>query len=262
MRTTLRNALALAAVVLGLGVFYCPVVQAGQVHQFSPNHETKEGQAVAALWKQYGAATKKNNSKLQLELSEKVLQIKPASDKALFEIRFYRTTAYYNVACAQALLGDKEKAFVSLKTAVAMGYDEVAHMKQDIDLVSLRSDKRFTDACDEAEKIGKQPRTLCGTLVANPFASNNNDKEYAWLLRITAVAGDSTTEKIVHIFPDSMDTTKDAAILAKRKEFWKKLDTFAVKKTPVVVEGSGATDSTHNQFIVTNIKAADIKAAE
>ncbi|OON65590.1 DUF6624 domain-containing protein [Hymenobacter sp. CRA2] len=53
------------------------------------------------------------------------------------------STDYYNAACSWALAGDKDKAFRYLDRATGAGWDNVAHVKQDTDLTSLRTDKRW-----------------------------------------------------------------------------------------------------------------------
>ena len=55
------------------------------------------------------------------------------------------TTAHYNLACAYALSGDKDAAFNSLNNAFKNGYDRVDHVRNDLDLESLRSDPRFEE---------------------------------------------------------------------------------------------------------------------
>jgi hypothetical protein len=53
------------------------------------------------------------------------------------------TTDHYNAACSWALAGDKNKAFVHLGKAIDKGYLNINHLKQDSDLNSLHSDKRW-----------------------------------------------------------------------------------------------------------------------
>lgn len=52
-------------------------------------------------------------------------------------------TVHYNLACSRALLGEKEKAIDTLKTAILLGYDDLSHMKKDPDLKSLYHDPEF-----------------------------------------------------------------------------------------------------------------------
>jgi hypothetical protein len=53
---------------------------------------------------------------------------------------FHRVTPLYNLACVEALLGEKpEKALEYLQEAVAAGWTDVEHIKNDSDLESLRN---------------------------------------------------------------------------------------------------------------------------
>jgi tetratricopeptide (TPR) repeat protein len=49
----------------------------------------------------------------------------------------------YNLACAQALIGETERAFSSLERAIAGGYKDRQNLTTDPDLASLRGDARF-----------------------------------------------------------------------------------------------------------------------
>jgi tetratricopeptide (TPR) repeat protein len=50
---------------------------------------------------------------------------------------------YYNAACSWALAGDATKAFAKLDQAIAAGYDNKEHLRQDADLASLYADPRW-----------------------------------------------------------------------------------------------------------------------
>jgi tetratricopeptide (TPR) repeat protein len=54
-----------------------------------------------------------------------------------------RGVAYYNLACAHARLGQKDKAIEALSRAVDEGFADRAGMEKDEDLAPLRSDPRF-----------------------------------------------------------------------------------------------------------------------
>jgi tetratricopeptide (TPR) repeat protein len=49
----------------------------------------------------------------------------------------------YNIACAYALLGDKDRAFAALSRALAMGFEDLGALRTDPDLAALRGDARF-----------------------------------------------------------------------------------------------------------------------
>ena len=53
------------------------------------------------------------------------------------------TNAMYNLACAQALRGDKRLAFDALENAIENGFDNTHHMAEDEDLQLLQGDPRF-----------------------------------------------------------------------------------------------------------------------
>ncbi|MCI0657092.1 MAG: tetratricopeptide repeat protein, partial [Acidobacteria bacterium] len=57
----------------------------------------------------------------------------------------------YNLACAQALLGESDRAFAALERAVAGGYQDRQNMTTDPDLSSLRGDPRFQDILNRLE---------------------------------------------------------------------------------------------------------------
>jgi len=65
-----------------------------------------------------------------------------------------RPTALYNLGCAFALKGDKDKAFDALMQARKAGFDQLDHMRQDSDLESLRDDGRFESLFEEIEPEG------------------------------------------------------------------------------------------------------------
>jgi hypothetical protein len=52
-------------------------------------------------------------------------------------------TAYYNIACCEALLGNQNEALAFLRKSIAAGYSNVAHMESDADLKSLRELDEF-----------------------------------------------------------------------------------------------------------------------
>jgi hypothetical protein len=51
--------------------------------------------------------------------------------------------AFYNAACCWALAGESTKAFQNLDRATKAGWDDVSQLKEDADLASLRTDKRW-----------------------------------------------------------------------------------------------------------------------
>jgi putative intracellular protease/amidase len=66
----------------------------------------------------------------------------PAHRRAA-ELSWVPQRAYYNLACAYAMLGEKDKALDALGKAVAAGFADRRWMGQDSNLDGLRSDPRF-----------------------------------------------------------------------------------------------------------------------
>jgi tetratricopeptide (TPR) repeat protein len=67
-----------------------------------------------------------------------------AAYEKVLELRFgYPFTAVYNIACAQALMGDKEQALKSLEKALDMGFRDLNLVRTDTDFESLKNDPRY-----------------------------------------------------------------------------------------------------------------------
>lgn len=64
-------------------------------------------------------------------------------DERIVRIRPDDPGARYNIACSLALVGRRDDAIAALIFAAGRGYNNHAHMAQDEDLASLRSDHRF-----------------------------------------------------------------------------------------------------------------------
>jgi hypothetical protein len=54
-----------------------------------------------------------------------------------------RASAFYNLACAYAVQGDRDRAFLALAAARRAGFADRVQMSKDPDLASLRGDRRF-----------------------------------------------------------------------------------------------------------------------
>ncbi len=57
----------------------------------------------------------------------------------------YDDNTHYNLACAYALDGQTDAALDALETSIQCGWDDVAHMKADPDLDSLRKEDRYKE---------------------------------------------------------------------------------------------------------------------
>ena len=51
--------------------------------------------------------------------------------------------ARYNLACSLALIGKVDEAFSTLDHAIQLGYRDLAHLKHDKDLETLKKDPRY-----------------------------------------------------------------------------------------------------------------------
>lgn len=75
-------------------------------------------------------------------------------DLHLTRLRPESKVAQYNLACSYALTRQHEKALDCLERALALGYQDAEHLRQDPDLSTLRNDPRFQTLL---EKIAGQP---------------------------------------------------------------------------------------------------------
>ncbi|MGC9065715.1 MAG: TPR end-of-group domain-containing protein [Candidatus Ratteibacteria bacterium] len=64
-------------------------------------------------------------------------------DRRLAFLQPLEPVHYYNIACDYALMGKKEEALMYLNIAIALGYSDFRHLKEDPDLAGLRGDKRY-----------------------------------------------------------------------------------------------------------------------
>ncbi len=61
----------------------------------------------------------------------------------------------YNLACVQAIRGEKDKSFENLEKAIDLGFTDVEHIRHDPDLANLKSDPRFNLILKKTEKTEK-----------------------------------------------------------------------------------------------------------
>jgi hypothetical protein len=89
------------------------------------------------------------NARFAFQLANALFQAKhyrgaiPAYEKALELRAGFPSAMAYNIACAYALLGDKEKAMQWLDRSFEMGFRNLEHAQVDSDLISLHGDPRF-----------------------------------------------------------------------------------------------------------------------
>jgi tetratricopeptide (TPR) repeat protein len=72
-----------------------------------------------------------------------------AFERAL-ALGYHKPVSTYNIACAYAMLNQRDAAFAWLDRAIEAGFDSYGSLSQDRDLDSLRSDPRFRPFLDRA----------------------------------------------------------------------------------------------------------------
>jgi hypothetical protein len=79
--------------------------------------------------------------------------------------------SYYNLACLMAIKGQTNEAFAFLDDAIAKGYNNPEHLRNDADLAALRADERFAKVIERAQ-TAKPPavREAHATVVTNHIA--------------------------------------------------------------------------------------------
>ena len=76
-----------------------------------------------------------------------------ALDRRLIELAPESPIVHYNLACSLALLDQPDGAFEALEKAVQLGYRDLAHLRRDPDLASLRTDPRFVELVKRLSKL-------------------------------------------------------------------------------------------------------------
>jgi len=89
---------------------------------------TEERRKIVRLHRQAMEQFKKKDYAKVIEILRKVLEADPKD-----------ATAHYNLACAQAMLGQGDEAMHDLTQAVEHGFTDFRHLEKDDDLTSLRS---------------------------------------------------------------------------------------------------------------------------
>ena len=64
-------------------------------------------------------------------------------DRRLVGLRPLDPTVHYNLACSLALVGEAGACIAALERAIALGYDDLAHLLADEDLASVREHAGF-----------------------------------------------------------------------------------------------------------------------
>jgi tetratricopeptide (TPR) repeat protein len=77
---------------------------------------------------------------------------------SLNEFRSNKASSYYNAACSYALTGNKDSAFIYLKKATELGWNNKTHLQKDTDLDILHGDKQWK----KIVKSIKEPKNWSG----------------------------------------------------------------------------------------------------
>jgi tetratricopeptide (TPR) repeat protein len=72
------------------------------------------------------------------------------------DLGYRESVTLYNLACAEARQGHKDRAFALLTQAMEAGFDASRQLRQDSDLDSLREDPRFRDAIRRAVELERR----------------------------------------------------------------------------------------------------------
>lgn len=120
----------------------------GLVAQAEAKSAAKDWAAAAVLWQRLVAANPFQGSfwsrlGFALYSAKEYRAAIPAFEKAVELGHGFPENNAYNIACAYALLGEKDLAFRWLKRALDLGYLNLETLATDPDLISLRGDPRF-----------------------------------------------------------------------------------------------------------------------
>jgi len=68
-----------------------------------------------------------------------------AIDRRMVALRPRDPVAHYNLACSHSNLGRINQGFAALKKALALGFRDIEHIREDEDLENLRRDPRWDE---------------------------------------------------------------------------------------------------------------------
>ena len=102
-----------------------------------------------------------------------IFKVSPIPEAAIKE---QKGLLYYDQACAYALTGQKKQALAALEQSVQLGYRDYNNMVNDIDLVSLRKDKKYQALL--AEVRDRQPLSILKK--SAPYAKDDAKIEFRY----------------------------------------------------------------------------------
>ncbi|MFH1063312.1 MAG: tetratricopeptide repeat protein [Candidatus Omnitrophota bacterium] len=73
-------------------------------------------------------------------------------DKQLAKLKPEDAIVQYNLSCSYCLLQQLDEAFVALKSAITLGYNDFHHLDSDPDLFYLREDRRYKEMISDFVK--------------------------------------------------------------------------------------------------------------
>lgn len=83
--------------------------------------------------------------------------------------------SFYNAACLESLIGNKEQAIAYMDSAFSKGYIEFVHINRDRDLDNIRNEQDFKDLVAKYMDKFEARRNHKGLMLVNQNSSNNSD---------------------------------------------------------------------------------------
>ncbi len=81
-------------------------------------------------------------------------------DEKLAKLRPDDAVVFYNLACSHSLMNDLARARTAMHRAFLLGYDDLAHLDQDPDLLNLLGDAEFVEYL---KQVRSELRQTAGT---------------------------------------------------------------------------------------------------
>ncbi|HLK17016.1 MAG TPA: hypothetical protein VKT78_19580 [Fimbriimonadaceae bacterium] len=132
----------------------------------------------------------------------------------------FRAGAFYDLACAYALKGEKEKAFSFLAQSLDAGFRDLQHVREDTDLQSLHADKRWVDlaATKDVTKMSRVEgwrydlwllNREVSRIHLNPYTRYTKAEQEAWVRKLNADIPRMTDHQIQVAFMHYMRRVND-----------------------------------------------------
>lgn len=138
-----------------------------------------------------------------IELCHRQLKLVPTSSEP-----------HYNIACALARLGEKDKALDQLKQAIDLGFVDVGHIRQDDDLATLRDSATFGDLLKSArQKQLDAPHETGAEIPGVKTIEGFPEEGLRYRLRIDPAASKEKKSRLIiwlHPSGESMDNVVEA----------------------------------------------------